>query len=297
MLSLSAPLEPKEAYNFKDRTILVIHMTDPTHEQGLAWQVGVLDRMADTYQREIDLRFEPVVDQLLSYARLIEGEDVLDLGTGTGAVALSAIQQVGPGGSVTAIDISPEMLAIAKSRAEAADVSTIEFREGSSEAIPVENESHDVVLSSLVLMYVIDRETAAKEIARVLRPRGRAIVVVWAGAEGADIVKFQQTAGRYAPKPPVDGVGPGALADVSPFVRQLSAAGLGVDVKTAYTEFTFPSFDVAWDSLAAVTTANLDDADRKEAQTAVRELMWSHGDSNPRSFRNKIQLILATKSV
>ena len=122
-------------------------------------------------------------------------------------------------------------------------------------------------------------------------------MVVWAGPEDADIVKFQQTAGRYAPKPPVDGVGPGALADVSPFLRQLSTTGLVVDVETADIEFTFPSFDAAWDSLAAVTTANLDDAARKEAQSAVRELMWSHGESNPRIFRNKIQLILATKSV
>ena len=270
-------------------------MTDPTHEKGLAWQVGVWDRMADTYRREIDLRFEPVIDRLLSSARLVEGEDVLDLGTGTGAVALSAVRQVGPKGSVTAIDISPEMLAIAKSRAN--NVATVAFREGGVEAIPAEDESQDVVLASLVMMYVIDRETAAKEIARVLRPRGRAVMVVWAGPEDADIVKFQQTAGRYAPKPPVDGVGPGALADVSPFLRQLSATGLVVDVETADTEFTFPSFDAAWDSLAAVTTANLDDADRKEARSAVRELMWNHGDGNALDFRNKIQLIVSTKPV
>lgn len=270
-------------------------MNDPTHEQGLAWQVGVWDRMAETYQREIDKRFEPVVDRLLSHARLVEGEDVLDLGTGTGAVALSAVQQVCPGGSVTAIDISQEMLAIAESRAIASNVSTVQFREGGGESIPIEDESQDVVLSSLVLMYVINRETAAQEIARVLRPRGRAIMVVWAGPEDADIVKFQQTAGSYAPNPPVAGVGPGALANVSPFLRQLSTAGLSVDVETAETEFTFPSFDAAWDSLAAVTTANLDDAARQEARTAVRESMWSHGDDNARTFRNKIQLIVATK--
>jgi SAM-dependent methyltransferase len=270
-------------------------MTESKRERGLAWQVGVWDRMADPYLREVDSRFEPVIEQLLLRARLQAGENVLDLGTGTGAAALVASKIVGSSGHVTAIDISREMLAIAEARAASGNLANISLKQGSAEAIPVQNDSQDAVLSSLVLMYVIDRGSAAKEIARVLRPGGRGVVVVWSGPEDTDIVKFQQAAGRFAPKPPVEEVGPGALADCSPFIDQLSSAGLGVSVETANTRFSFPDFDSAWETLAGVTTANLDDGTRREAQASVRDLMWIGEPNVPRVFNSKIQLLLVTK--
>ncbi|MGH3031807.1 MAG: hypothetical protein ACRDNE_13810 [Gaiellaceae bacterium] len=58
-------------------------------------------------------------------------------------------------------------------------------------------------------MYAIDRAQAAAEIARVLRPEGRLVAAVWGGPEVSDIVLFQQTAGSFAPPPPVPGVGGG----------------------------------------------------------------------------------------
>ena len=82
------------------------------------------------------------------------------------------------------------------------------------------------MLASLSLMYVIDREAAAHEIARVLRPGGRLVGAVWAGPERADIVLLQQTAGSFAPEPPVPGVGPGALGEPASFLAQLGEAGL-----------------------------------------------------------------------
>jgi len=81
-------------------------------------------------------------------------------------------------------------------------------------------------------MYVIDRAAAAREIARVLRNRGRLVAAVWAGPEHSDIVLFQQTAGSFAGPPPVAGVGPGALADTAPFLKQLGAAGIEAAVET-----------------------------------------------------------------
>jgi SAM-dependent methyltransferase len=84
------------------------------------------------------------------------------------------------------------------------------------------------------MMYVIDREAAAREIARVLRPGGRFVAAVWAGPEQCDIVLFQQTAGRFAGPTPVPGIGPGALADPSIFLRQLDAAGIDVRMETQF---------------------------------------------------------------
>ena len=263
-------------------------------DEGFAWQVGVWDRMADVYQREIDSRFGPVVEQLLSRAGLGSGEEVLDLGTGTGAVALLAAAKIGSDGRVTAMDISPEMLEKARARFEALAIRNVAFAEGRAEAIPAHDHSFDAVLASLSLMYVIDRADAAQEIARVLRPGGRFIAAVWDGPEETDIVRFQQTAGSFSPAPPVEGVGPGALADPNPFLSQLEAAGLDARCEKATTSFRFANFQDAWDALAGVTTAALDPDVQEQAKAAVRELMWPDTDS-PREFRNVTQFIAATR--
>ena len=76
-------------------------MTDPSQDrEGLAWQTGVWNRIADIYLREIDQRFAPVVEALIGRAGLRPGEQVLDLGTGTGAVAKRAASIVGASGYV-----------------------------------------------------------------------------------------------------------------------------------------------------------------------------------------------------
>jgi SAM-dependent methyltransferase len=129
------------------------------------------------------------------------------------------------------VDISLEMLAVAHQRATARGLTNVRFREGRAEAIPAEDGHFHAVLASLSLMYAIDR-AAAREMARVLRPGGRFVAAVWAGPEPCDIVLFQQTAGRFAPPPPVPGVGPGALADPTPFLQQLADAGIESHVET-----------------------------------------------------------------
>ena len=197
----------------------------------LEWQIGVWNRISDVYLREIDERFAPVVEAVIGRAGLRAGETVLDLGTGTGAVAERAAEIVGTGGpasradgssqptggQVVTIDISPDMLAVARERMAAGGFANVTLHEGRGESIPAEDAAFDVVLSSLTLMYVIDRAAAAREIARVLRPGGRLIAAVWAGPDECDIVLFQHTAGRFAGPPPVQGVGPGALADPTLF--------------------------------------------------------------------------------
>ncbi len=263
-------------------------------DEGFAWQVGVWDQMAGIYQQEIDTRFGPVIEHLLSRANLRPGETVLDLGTGTGSVAIAAATKLGPDGRIIAVDISPEMLDKARARVQVLSLPIVEFAEGRAEAIPAEDDSLDAVLASLSLMYVIDRASAAREISRVLRPGGRFIASVWAGPEETDIVQFQQTAGSYAPTPPVKGVGPGALADPNPFLSQLEAAGLEARCEKETTNFWFANFRDAWDALAGVTTAALEPEIQEQAKAAVRELMWSDAGS-PREFRNVTQYIAAEK--
>ncbi len=263
-------------------------------EEALAWQVGVWDRISQMYLREVDRRFVPVVEHVIRRANLRTGNTVLDLGTGTGAVALQAAPLVGPSGRVTGADISTDMLDLARKRAAELGHANLDFQEGGAEAILAEDASFDAVLASLILMYVIDRAAAARECARVLRPGGRFVASVWARPEECDIVLFQQTAGRFAPPPPVPGVGPGALADPEPFISQLAEAGIDASVETESLGFDFDDFSTAWDVLAGVTTAALDWERRAEAKAAVQAVMWP-GGVGPRHFRNVTQFIVGRR--
>ncbi len=261
-------------------------------DKGLEWQVGVWDQMSELYEREVDQRFVPVAQAMLDRAALKPGERVLDLGTGTGSLALRAATAVGPGGGVRGVDISSDMLRIAGRRATELGLDHVEFREGRAEALPAEDSTFDVVLASLSLMYVIDRAAAAQEIARVLRrPGGRFVAAVWAAPEECDIVMFQKTAGSFAPPPPAPGVGPGALADPATFLSELARAGIEARVERQQLEFDFADFESAWNVLAGVTTAQLPPEIQDEAKKAVRDLMWD-GVDGPRHFRNMTQFII-----
>ena len=260
----------------------------------LAWQVDIWDRISQLYLREVDKRFAPIVEQVIRRAALEPGQNVLDLGTGTGAVALQAAPLVGPIGQVVGSDISSEMLDLARQQAARLNYGNLNFQEGGAEAIQAQDANFDAVLASLSLMYVIDREAAARECARVLRPGGRFVASVWARPEECDIVLFQQTAGRFAPAPPVPGVGPGALADPAPFINQLAEAGIDANVETESLGFDFDDFASAWEVLAGVTTAALDPERREEARAAVQAVMWLDGDG-PRHFRNVTQFIVGRK--
>jgi SAM-dependent methyltransferase len=262
--------------------------------QGLAWQTDVWDRMSDVYLREVDRRFVPVVDGVVARAGLQPGQRVLDLGTGTGAAAERAAATVGPTGDVVGMDVSPQMLALAEQRARERGLTNVRYLAGRGEVIPAPQAAFDVVLASLSLMYVINRAAAAREIARVLRPGGRLAAAVWAGPERCDIVRFQQTAGAFAPPPPVPGVGPGALADPSPFLAQLADAGVDARVETEVLSFDFDGFDAAWDVLAGVTTAQLEADRRQAARAAVLAALYPTGDG-PRRFRNETQFIVGTR--
>ncbi|MFB3124534.1 MAG: class I SAM-dependent methyltransferase, partial [Woeseiaceae bacterium] len=231
------------------------------------------------------------VDGVIDRAEIAPGDHVLDLGTGTGSVALRAASMVGNEGRVVGNDISQDMLRIATQKANELHLTNIEFLEGRAESIPAEDSSFDVVLASLSLMYVIDRGAAAREIGRVLRTGGRFVAAVWAAPDECDIVLFQQTAGSFAPPPPVPGVGPGAMADPNEFIGQLSLSGIQAQVEGQLLSFEFDDFDSAWDVLAGVTTASLASDVQEQAKNAVRNLMWNDV-AGPRSFQNKTQFIV-----
>jgi ubiquinone/menaquinone biosynthesis C-methylase UbiE/DNA-binding MarR family transcriptional regulator len=112
----------------------------------------------------------------LEHLDLKTGETVVDLGSGAGIDALIAARKVGPQGSVIGVDMTPEMLAAARTNAEAAGAEQVDFREGRLEELPVDDASVDAVTSNCVINLVPDKSQVFSEIARVLRPGGRLVV-------------------------------------------------------------------------------------------------------------------------
>src|SRR5687767_11509514 len=105
-------------------------MDSDNERQALAWQVGIWDRISQLYLREVDPRFATVVENVMRRGDLRSGNRVLDLGTGTGSVAVLAARLVGPTGGVTAVDISPDMLALTKRRLVEGGYGNVDLREG-----------------------------------------------------------------------------------------------------------------------------------------------------------------------
>ena len=117
-------------------------------------------------------------ERLLALAHLQPGEAVLDIGCGTGTMAIVAKRQVGTAGRVCGLDASPEMIARAAKKAHRARMD-VEFREGIVESLPYPDGHFDVVTSVLMLHHLprSAREACAREVQRVLKPGGRVLAV------------------------------------------------------------------------------------------------------------------------
>ena len=112
----------------------------------------------------------------VALASLKEGETVLDLGSGGGMDAFLAAKQVGPQGKVIGVDMTQEMLERAKATASKHGYTNVEFRVGEIEALPVEDETVDVIISNCVINLAPDKLKVFKEAYRVLKPSGRLMV-------------------------------------------------------------------------------------------------------------------------
>ena len=114
----------------------------------------------------------------IALARIQPGDRVLEVGCGTGDVALAACAPAGQRGSVSGIDASPEMIAVARAKAARAGFE-IDFRVEPIEALTYPDATFDIVLSSLMMHHLPDdlKRQGLAEIARVLKPGGRLLIV------------------------------------------------------------------------------------------------------------------------
>jgi SAM-dependent methyltransferase len=130
---------------------------------------------AENYERHfVPAIATPVSVGLLRTADLQAGERVLDVACGTGLIARLAAEAVGPTGSVTGIDVAPDMINVAKSTPPAG--SHIEWHVSDAASLPLPDASYDAVLCQMGLMFVENRSAAVAEMHRVLATGGRVVV-------------------------------------------------------------------------------------------------------------------------
>lgn len=138
-----------------------------------------------------------VADHVVRSARLRAGERVLDVACGTGNTALAARAR---GAEVTGLDLTPELLAVARAREAAEGLSGINWQEGDAENMPFPDVSFDVVVSSCGLMFAPDQQRVADEVARVTRPGGRVAIQAWTRESG--VGRMFEVVSKYVPPPP-----------------------------------------------------------------------------------------------
>lgn len=169
--------------------------------------MDVLDKFKQN-QREgwahfapLELITTPPAAQLVKFARVKAGDGVLDVGCGTGVVAVTAARL---GARVTGLDLTPELIERARENAATAKVS-IDFHEGDVEKLPFDNDEFDVVLSQYGHMFAPRPDVAIGQMLRVLRPGGTIAFSTW--PPEMLVGRMFALASKYAPPPP-PGVSP-----------------------------------------------------------------------------------------
>jgi ubiquinone/menaquinone biosynthesis C-methylase UbiE len=153
----------------------LLHRRDGAGQQGaIRWA-----RLYDAVVQVVTLgRARRLRNSTLDHAGVFQGARVLDVGCGTGTLTLEARRRAGAEGSVVGIDVSPQMIARARAKAEEAGLD-VTLEVASAESLPLADASCDIVLCSLALHHLRrnQRRTAVEEMHRVLAPGGRVVIV------------------------------------------------------------------------------------------------------------------------
>jgi ubiquinone/menaquinone biosynthesis C-methylase UbiE len=241
---------------------------------------------------------QKVSDKIVELAEIKPGDKVLDIATGIGEPAVTAARKVKPNGKVVATDISPQMLAIAKTRAKSLSLdSVIEFREIDGEKLDVLGPSttakkFDAILSRWGLMFFSNLPAALVRIRQMLITNGRLSAAVWSAPSKVPWLDlaFATVRKQLNIPPPLPGEpGPFALADIEALKQLFNQAGFK-DIKTDTFQITF-EFDSpeSYTRLHQQTAtrihkmlANQTEEVKKQIWSSITEAVWQYVDSHGR---------------
>lgn len=230
--------------------------------------------------------FLPLTRALIEQARIAPGQSVLDVAGGSGEPSLTIAQAVGPSGFVMCTDAIAEMVAVAEREALARGLKNMQFRQCTADSLPFADESFDVAVSRLGIMFFPDPVAAVREMLRVIKPGGRVALAVWGKSElNPYSYVVTNVVSRYVPAAPVAPDAPDAFRFAEPgkLAGVLKDAG-AIDVTERVVKFDMAaplSPEEFWDMRSEISeslreklkTLSSEDRGRlaDEIQEAVRE--------------------------
>jgi len=248
-----------------------------------------------TWWETIERRAQKVSNKLVELAKVQPGDKVLDIATGIGEPAVTAARRVKPNGKVLAIDISSQMLLIAKTRAKSLGLDDIiEFRESDGEKIdlPDSTAKFNAILSRWGLMFFPNLSATLVKIREMLVINGRLSAAVWSAPSKVPWLDLAFASVRKqinAPAPPPSTPGPFALADIDGLKQSFSQAGFkDIKINTFQITFEFDSPE-SYTKLHQQTAtrihamlANQTEEVKKQAWNSITEAVWQYADSHGR---------------
>ena len=242
---------------------------------------------------EVARRIESVAELLVQRAGAAPGLELLDVATGSGNVAVAAARA---GAQVTGLDLTPELLEVARRRAADADLD-ISFIEGDAEELPFEADSFDRVTSCFGVMFAPRHGQAASELARVARPGATIAFTAW--TPGGLIGSTFKIVGSHMPAPPPELEPPVAWGEED-HVRALfgdSGAELSFERRTVAFEHDSPESWVEYDERilgpAIMAKAALEPQGRYgEVREALTQLYRDANEAGDGTFRAQAEYLL-----
>jgi SAM-dependent methyltransferase len=232
--------------------------------------------------------FRPFAEGIIQDLALTPGESVLDIACGTGIVARVAREQVGEDGRVVGVDISPDMLSVARNVAQA-----IEFREGSAVALPLEEgEKFDAVVCHQGFQFFADKAAAAAQMRQALKEGGKLAVATWRSDEESPFLRELRRVAERHLGPIVDLRYNFAETALEGFVRDAAFKNVGIKIISRRVHFDDGEPFVRLNSMAFVGLSaagkGMDEQQRRQAVDAIvhdsADVLKSHSKGSAVDF-------------
>lgn len=277
-------------------------IADPSN----AGQVGAWDGSEGAFWTAQAQRFNETLAQshgpFLAAAAIRTDDHVLDIGCGTGQATRDAAR-IAVNGSALGVDLSSQMLALARRTAFAEGLDNVEFQQADAQIHPFGDSAFDAAISRMGSMFFGDPIAAFSNVRRALRPGGRITLLTWQSlADNEWLTEFRtaMAVGRTLPTPPPDAPSPFSLSDPSRARSILGKAGFtDVSFQSLHEPISFgPDQDDAFDFVSGLTSwmrEGLEDDARDSALATLRATIAQHTGAQGVTYQSATWIIQAAK--